>query len=107
MDLKLRELLGEVRLGDSAAETLDRLVSSVAEAIGSIPDQEIGADAGLGFVRDLRVAYNKVGFTFKRPEAVEVSGSHSVGCVAKPDVNVDLLVRMPKVEQKKRNFFCG
>ncbi|XP_020099122.1 nucleolar protein 6 isoform X1 [Ananas comosus] len=96
MDLKLRELLGEVRLGDSAAETLDRLVSSVAEAIGSIPDQEIGADAGLGFVRDLRVAYNKVGFTFKRPEAVEVSGSHSVGCVAKPDVNVDLLVRMPK-----------
>ncbi|XP_072992362.1 uncharacterized protein [Typha latifolia] len=96
MDLKLRELLREVRLDDPTLEAIDRAVSSITDAIESIPDQDVIAEAAPGFVRDLRVPSDKVAFVFNTPEVVRVTGSHSFGCVTKPDINVDLLVRMPK-----------
>lgn len=96
MDLKVRELLKEVQLDASAIESLDGAVSSVVDAIKTIPDQEVDSESAPAFIRDLRVSSDKVSFTFRRPEHVQVGGSHSIRSIAKPDVNVDLLIRMPK-----------
>lgn len=96
MGLKVRELLKEVQLDPSATKTLDRAVSSVIDAIKAIPEQEASSTDALGFVRDLGVPADKVEFTFKSPESVQIGGSYPIGAIAKPDVNVDVLVRMPK-----------
>ncbi|XP_064957513.1 uncharacterized protein LOC135581344 isoform X1 [Musa acuminata AAA Group] len=97
LDFKVGELLKEIILDDSAIETLDRAVSSVVDAIESIPEQLVSADAAPKFVTDLGVPTDKkLSFTFKSPESIQVGGSHSIRSVAKPDINVDLLVRMPK-----------
>ncbi|RRT78130.1 hypothetical protein B296_00012017 [Ensete ventricosum] len=97
LDFKVGELLKEIVLDDSAIEILDRAVSSVVDAIESIPEQLVSADAAPKFVADLGVPTDKkVSFTFKSPESIQVGGSYSIRSVAKPDINVDLLVRMPK-----------
>uniref|UniRef100_A0A1D1YCT8 Nucleolar protein 6 n=1 Tax=Anthurium amnicola TaxID=1678845 RepID=A0A1D1YCT8_9ARAE len=96
MGLKVAELLKEVQLGRAAVEILDQAVSAVAEAIRGIPERRVGADAAPGFVRDIGVPAEKAEFTFRAPESVVVAGSRSIRSIAKPDVNVDLLVRMPK-----------
>ncbi|CAL9750945.1 unnamed protein product [Musa acuminata subsp. burmannicoides] len=97
LDFKVGELLKEIILDDSAIETLDRAVSSVVDAIESIPEQLVSADAAPKFVADLGVPTDKkLSFTFKSPGSIQVAGSHSIRSVAKPDINVDLLVRMPK-----------
>lgn len=96
MSLKVRELLKEVQLDPSTTKTLDGVVSSIIDAIKAIPDQKVSSKYASGFVRDLGVPPEKVEFTFKRPETVEIGGSYAIGAVTKPDINVDLLVRMPK-----------
>ena len=55
----------------------------------------VTADWARGFVRD--IGADKVEFKFKKPKSIEIGGSYPIGCVAKPDVNVDLLLRLPKV----------
>ncbi|CAA6653510.1 unnamed protein product [Spirodela intermedia] len=96
MAFKVRELLKDVKLDPSTMKLLDQAVSSVVEVIRCIPDSAVGADAAPGFVRDLDVLPEKIAFTFKAPESIVVAGSHSIRSIAKPDVNVDLLVRMPR-----------
>ncbi|GFQ06850.1 nucleolar protein 6 [Phtheirospermum japonicum] len=96
-DLKLRELLKEVQLDYSAANTaiINDVVSSIREAIHNIPDGlQVTADVAPGFVRD--VGADKVDFKFRKPKSLEIGGSYSFQCVARPDVNVDLLLRLPK-----------
>ncbi|RZS12781.1 hypothetical protein BHM03_00044284 [Ensete ventricosum] len=101
LDFKVGELLKEIVLDDSAIEILDRAVSSVVDAIESIPEQLVSADAAPKFVADLGVPTDKkVSFTFKSPESIQVGGSYSIRSVAKPDINVDLLVRMPKLQDE-------
>lgn len=95
--MKVTELLREVRLNHSSTKILESTVSSIIDLIKEIPEVEVTSmDASSGFVRDLRVPSSKLGFTFRPPGLVVVAGSHSLQAVAKPDVNVDLLVRMPK-----------
>ncbi|PKU81278.1 nucleolar protein 6 [Dendrobium catenatum] len=96
MDFKVEELLKDLQLGPSANKAIDRAVSSIIDAINNIPDQEADLEHAFGFFRDLRVPSNKVNFKFKSPESICIGGSYSIGCVAKPDINVDLLIRMPK-----------
>ncbi|KAG0487178.1 hypothetical protein HPP92_009273 [Vanilla planifolia] len=96
MDFKVAELLKEVKLDASTTKTIDRVLSSVIDAISRIPKQKVGSEMAAGFIRDLGVPSNKVCFTFKGPETIQVCGSHSIGCVTKPEVNIDLLIRMPK-----------
>lgn len=43
------------------------------------------------------IGADKVDFKFKTPKFVEIGGSYSIGCIVKPDVNVDLLMQLPKV----------
>lgn len=56
---------------------------------------KVTADWAPGFVRD--VGADKAEFKFKKPKSIEIGGSYSIGCIAKPEVNVDLLLRLPKV----------
>lgn len=96
MSLKVKELLKEVQLDHSTTKTLDGVISSIVDAIKATPDQEVSSKDAPGFVRDLAVLPEKVAFTFKSPESVQIGGSYAIGAIAKPDINVDLLVRMPK-----------
>ena len=52
-------------------------------------------DEAPGFVRD--IGADKVEFKFKKPKSIKIGGSYAIQCIAKPDVNVDLFIRLPKV----------
>ncbi|KAL3813203.1 hypothetical protein ACJIZ3_014471 [Penstemon smallii] len=96
-NLKLTELLKEVKLDYSPenTKTINDVVSSIREAIDKIEDGlQVTADVAPGFVRD--VAADKVEFKFRKPKSIEIGGSYSFQCVARPDVNVDLFLRLPK-----------
>ncbi|KAF6136292.1 hypothetical protein GIB67_042777 [Kingdonia uniflora] len=98
MELKLKELFKEVQLNyDSITLTnfIDETVSAIRDAIDTIPeDIKVGADIAPGFVRD--VGADKVEFTFKKPNSIEIGGSYSTRSIAKPCTDVDVFVRMPK-----------
>ncbi|KAL6005249.1 hypothetical protein ACLOJK_005811 [Asimina triloba] len=57
-------------------------------------------EAAPSIARDLLAASvdkdKPIGFAFQKPVSFQVVGSYALGCVAKPDTNVDVLVRMPK-----------
>ncbi|XP_051127399.1 uncharacterized protein LOC127248890 [Andrographis paniculata] len=96
-NLKLTELLKEVQIDYSAENTaiINDVVTSIREAINNVPDGlQVTADVARGFVRDLGA--DKVDFKFRKPKSVEIGGSYSFQCVARPDVNVDLFLRLPK-----------
>ncbi|XP_009777139.1 uncharacterized protein [Nicotiana sylvestris] len=96
MNLKVKELLKEVQLEYSPeiTATVDKVVSAIKEAIDKIPEDQVTADLAPGFVRDIKA--DKVEFTFKKPKSLEISGSYSIQCVTKPDLNVDLFLHLPK-----------
>ncbi|MQL78687.1 hypothetical protein Taro_011122 [Colocasia esculenta] len=96
MAFKVAELLKDVQLDQSAIKILHQAVSSTMDVIRRMPESKVGADAAPGFVRDLGVPFEKAAFVFKAPESIVVAGSHSIRAIAKPDVHVDLLVRIPK-----------
>ena len=52
-------------------------------------------DEAPSFVRD--IGADKVKFKFKKPASIEISGSYAIQCIVKPDTNVDLFIRLPKV----------
>jgi U3 small nucleolar RNA-associated protein 22 len=94
---KLSTLLQEARPSASALRAAAEEADEVAELIKKIPEQQATPGFAQGFVRDLGVDSEKLGFTFKPPEVVQVAGSFAAGTVASPDVAADLLVRLPKV----------
>ncbi|KAL5557295.1 hypothetical protein UlMin_039531 [Ulmus minor] len=97
MDLKVKELLKEVQLDYSSSLTklVDDTISSIKEAIEKIPkDLKVTADLASGFIRD--IGADKVEFKFKKPKSVEIGGSYAIQCIAKPEINVDVFVRLPK-----------
>ncbi|KAF5958281.1 hypothetical protein HYC85_005506 [Camellia sinensis] len=114
MDLKVKELLKEVQLHYSPSFTklVDDTVSAIKESIDKIPEDlavqfehfvpmykiatklKVTADVAPGFIRD--IGADKVEFNFRKPKSIEIGGSYSMHCIATPDVNVDLFVRMPK-----------
>ncbi|XP_012491652.1 uncharacterized protein LOC105803799 isoform X2 [Gossypium raimondii] len=97
MDFKVQELLKEARLECSSLLTklVDDTVSAIKSAIDKIPEGlQVTADWARGFVRD--IGADKAEFKFKKPKSIEIGGSYSIGCIAKPDVNIDLLLRLPK-----------
>ncbi|XP_022856582.1 nucleolar protein 6 [Olea europaea var. sylvestris] len=96
-NLKLRELLKETQLDYSSENTkiINDVVSALKEAIDQIPeDFQVAADTAPGFVKD--IGADKVEFKFKKPKSIEIGGSYSFKCAAKPDVHVDLFLRLPK-----------
>ncbi|KMT09405.1 hypothetical protein BVRB_6g128810 isoform B [Beta vulgaris subsp. vulgaris] len=94
---RVSELIKEVKLelSPSATKLIDKTISSIKNVISNIPqDFQVTADEAPGFVRD--IGADKVDFKFKTPKFVEIGGSYSIGCIVKPDVNVDLLMQLPK-----------
>ncbi|KAM3729279.1 hypothetical protein ACB098_M003800 [Castanea mollissima] len=97
MDLKVRELLKEVTLDYSPtlSKHVNDTVSAIKVAIDKIPDDlKVTADEAPGFVRD--IGADKVEFKFKKPTSIEIGGSYAIQCIVKPDINVDLFIRLPK-----------
>ncbi|PON74894.1 Nrap protein [Parasponia andersonii] len=97
MDLKTTELLKEVQLHYSPAfsKLVNDSVSAIKGSIAKIPqDLQVTADFAPGFVKD--IGADKVEFKFKKPKSIQIGGSYSIQCIAKPDINVDLYVRLPK-----------
>lgn len=97
MSLKVAELMKEVQLDYSSATTkiINDAVLSIKECINKIPeDIQVTEDLAPKFIRD--IGADKVEFKFKRPKSIQVGGSYSIECVVKPDVNVDLYLRLPK-----------
>ncbi|XP_021848982.2 uncharacterized protein [Spinacia oleracea] len=94
---RVSDLIKEVNLelSPSLTKLVDKTISSIKNVIANIPeDFQVTADEAPGFVRD--VGADKVDFKFKKPQFVEIGGSYSIGCIVKPDVNIDLLMRLPK-----------
>lgn len=56
---------------------------------------QVTAAAAPGFIRD--IGADKVEFKFRKPKSIKIGGSYAFQGIAKPDVNVDLLVGLPKV----------
>ncbi|XP_057967920.1 uncharacterized protein LOC131157627 isoform X2 [Malania oleifera] len=107
MELKVRALLKEVQLDYTPATTklVDGAVAAIKESIDKIPeDLEVTADLAPGFVRDIGADAHNVGFKFKRPKSLVIGGSYPMRCIAKPDVNVDLFIRLPKACFDKEDY---
>ncbi|XP_076960700.1 uncharacterized protein LOC143637137 [Bidens hawaiensis] len=105
MSLKVAEIMKEVQLHYSSAttKTVDDVISSIKQCINKIPeDTKVTADLAPKFIRD--IGADKVEFKFKRPKSIQIGGSYSIQCVVKPDVNVDLYVRMPKECFHEKDF---
>ncbi|XP_031399532.1 nucleolar protein 6 isoform X2 [Punica granatum] len=97
MDMKVNELLEEVQVDYSPSFTklVDDTVSAIRDALGKIPDDlQVTAELAPGFVRD--IGADKVEFKFKKPQSLQIGGSYAIQGIAKPNVNVDLMLRMPK-----------
>nr|POF25477.1 nucleolar protein 6 [Quercus suber] len=97
MDLKVRELLKEVTLDylPTLSKNVNDTVSAIKDTIDKIPDDlKVTADEAPFFVRDIGV--DKVEFKFKKPTSIEIGGSYTIQCIVKPDINVDLFIRLPK-----------
>ncbi|MED6217663.1 hypothetical protein PIB30_019795 [Stylosanthes scabra] len=94
---KLTELLKEVHLHHSShfSTILDNTVSAIKSCIDQIPlDFKVTADLAPKFVRD--IGADKVDFIFKKPSLIEIGGSYSFQSLARPELNVDLIMRLPK-----------
>ncbi|KAF7828859.1 nucleolar protein 6-like isoform X1 [Senna tora] len=97
MDLKVSELLKEVKLDYSPQFTnlVDDTVSAIKASIDNIPeDFKLTEDIAPKFVRD--IGADKVEFKFKKPKSIKIGGSYPTQTLAKPEVNVDLIIRLPK-----------
>ncbi|XP_022152358.1 nucleolar protein 6 [Momordica charantia] len=97
MELKVRELLKEFQLDYSPAlvKRVEDTVSAIKNAIKLIPDDsKVTADEAPGFISD--IGADKVEFKFRKPNSIKIGGSYAFRGIAKPDVNVDLLVGLPK-----------
>ncbi|KAJ1388814.1 Zinc finger, GRF-type [Sesbania bispinosa] len=96
-DLKVRELLKEIHVDYSPQFTkfVDDTVSAIKASIDKIPhDFKVTADMASNFVRD--IGADKVEFKFKKPAFIKIGGSYSIESLARPELNVDLIIRLPK-----------
>ena len=55
---------------------------------------QVTADIAPNFVRD--IGAGKVEFKFKKPSFIKIGGSYSIQSLARPELNVDLIVRFPR-----------
>ncbi|CAI8588694.1 unnamed protein product [Vicia faba] len=97
MEFKLSELLKEVQVDYSPhfSKLVDDTVSSIKSSIDKIPENyKVNADLAPGFVKD--IGADKVEFKFKKPSVFKFGGSYSIQSLGRPELNVDLIIRLPK-----------
>lgn len=95
-DLKAEELVKEISLDYSKTKPLNDTIAVIREFLLNLPDEQIKAAEAAAFIKDLGAPSDKVNLNFKKPDSVEIVGSYGLKTVAKPFLNVDLAVRMPK-----------
>ncbi|XP_057421429.1 uncharacterized protein LOC130715357 isoform X1 [Lotus japonicus] len=96
-ELKLTELLKEVQINHSPHFTklVDDTVAAIKASIDTIPDDfKVTADLASSFVKD--IGADKVEFKFKKPSFVKIGGSYSTQTLTRPELNIDLIIRLPK-----------
>ncbi|XLR10634.1 hypothetical protein S83_038572 [Arachis hypogaea] len=96
-ELKVSELLKEVHLYHSShfSSLVDNTVSAIKSCINEIPvDFKVTADVAPKFMRD--IGADKVDFMFKKPSLIEIGGNYSIQSLIRPELNVDLIIRLPK-----------
>ncbi|KAK7252913.1 hypothetical protein RIF29_37189 [Crotalaria pallida] len=96
-ELKVTELLKEVQLDYSPqlSKLVDDTVSAVKASIDKIPNNfKITAELAPKFIRD--IGADKVEFKFKKPAVIKIGGSYSIQSLARPELNIDLIIRLPK-----------
>ncbi|CAJ1930137.1 unnamed protein product [Sphenostylis stenocarpa] len=93
-ELKVSELLKEVNLDYTPqfSKLVDDTVSAIKTSIDKIPNEfKVTADLASRFIKD--IGADKVEFKFKKPEFIKTGGSYSIQSIARPEVNVDLIIR--------------
>ncbi|KAL4197282.1 hypothetical protein AMTRI_Chr04g187510 [Amborella trichopoda] len=97
LELKVKQLLEEVAVDYSTTGPLEDAIAAITQSLRSISSEEkVGFETAPKFIEDLGVQANKVKFTFRKPEFIVIGGSYSFKAVARPYLNVDILIRMPK-----------
>lgn len=96
MDFKASELLKEVKVDyPQLSKPVDDTVDAIKSSIDEIPDNyNVTADLAPSFVRD--IGADKVEFKFKKPLVIQKGGSYSIESLARPELNLDLIIRLPK-----------
>jgi U3 small nucleolar RNA-associated protein 22 len=66
---------------------------------------QVTSDLAPNFVRD--IGADKVEFKFKKPLDFKIGGSYSIKSLTRPELNVDLIIRLPKVfiHMKQIDYF--
>ncbi|XP_004512044.1 uncharacterized protein [Cicer arietinum] len=96
-EFKVNELLKEVQVHYSPhfSKFVDDTVSAIKSSIDKIPDDyKVTAKLAPSFVKD--IGADKVDFKFKKPSFFKIGGSYSTQCLARPELSVDLIIRLPK-----------
>ncbi|KAH9309821.1 hypothetical protein KI387_037732, partial [Taxus chinensis] len=95
-DLKVKELIKEISVDYTKTKSLDEAIAVIRDFLLHLPDEQIEATEAAAFIKYLGAPSDKVDLKFRKPDCVEIVGSYRLKAVAKPFVNVDLAVRMPK-----------
>lgn len=103
-DLKVGELLKEVRVEYPTTEAVEAAVSAIRSCLHQIPEHQVTSSLAPSFVEDLGVPAHKAKFSFKCPELVEIVGSFAVRAMAKPVQTIDLAVYIPKNCFQEKDF---
>lgn len=102
--IKVQELLKEVRVDYTRCRIVDSAVAAVKERLLSLPEKKVSASLVSAFAKDLGVPEDKAQLKFQKPDGVEIVGSYAVQTVAKPFQTVDLAVRLPKCCFLEKDF---
>ncbi|KAI5084140.1 hypothetical protein GOP47_0000309 [Adiantum capillus-veneris] len=103
-ELKVAELLKEVRVEYPLHETVQGLLSALSSCFQQIPEHQVTSSLIPSFVEDLGVPAHKAKFTFKSPMHIEIFGSYAIQTMAKPIQTMDLAVEIPKSCFHEKDF---
>lgn len=103
-DLKVSELLKEVSVDYSKTKHLEDAVALIRDVLLSLPEEQVKPTAAAAFIKDIGAPGDKVDFKFRKPDSVEIIGSYALKTAAKPFLNIDLAVRIPKACFHEKDF---
>lgn len=104
VDLKVSELLKEVSVDYSKTKPLEDVVALIRDVLLSLPEEQVKPTAAAAFIKDIGSPGDKVDLKFRKPDSVEIVGSYALKAAAKPFLNIDLAVRMPKACFHEKDF---
>lgn len=103
-DLKVSELLKEVSVDYTKTKRLEDAVALIRDVMLSLPEEQVKPTAAAAFIKDIGAPGDKLDFKFRKPDSVEIIGSYPLKAAAKPFLNIDLAVRIPKACFHEKDF---